>query len=81
MQLNYDLHVGSIGGIWTKIIAFLVCIILASLPVTGFIIWWGKKKKGKKSRKNKNLKNQEFTPVAAAALNPGIRRIKKPVRT
>lgn len=43
-RLNYDLHVGSIGGIWTKIIAFLVCIISASLPVTGFIVWWKKSK-------------------------------------
>lgn len=45
MRLNYDLHVGSIGGIWTKIIAFLVCLISASLPVTGFLVWWKKKKK------------------------------------
>ena len=45
MRLNYDLHVGSIGGITTKIIAFLACIISASLPVTGFIIWLGKKRK------------------------------------
>lgn len=44
LQLNYDLHVGSVGGGLTKIIALLVCIISASLPVTGFIIWLGKKK-------------------------------------
>jgi len=45
MRLNYDLHVGSIGGIWTKIIAFLVCVISTSLPITGFIIWIKKKNK------------------------------------
>lgn len=45
MRLNYDLHVGAIGGIWTKIIAFLVCVISATLPVTGFIIWIKKKNK------------------------------------
>ncbi|MDT0650116.1 PepSY-associated TM helix domain-containing protein [Autumnicola edwardsiae] len=49
MKLNYDLHVGAIGGIWTKIIAFLVCVISASLPVTGFIVWW-KKSAGKRSK-------------------------------
>lgn len=43
MRLNYDLHVGSVGGMWTKILAFIVCIICASLPITGFIIWWPKK--------------------------------------
>ena len=42
MKLNYDLHVGSIGGIWTKIIAFLVCIVCTSLPITGFVVWWKK---------------------------------------
>ncbi|WP_245706194.1 PepSY-associated TM helix domain-containing protein, partial [Catalinimonas alkaloidigena] len=41
MRLNYDLHVGSIGGLWTKIIAFLACLISASLPITGLIIWLG----------------------------------------
>jgi uncharacterized iron-regulated membrane protein len=45
MKLNYDLHVGSIGGIWTKIITFLVCLISTSLPITGFIIWIKKKNK------------------------------------
>jgi uncharacterized iron-regulated membrane protein len=45
LRLNYDLHVGSIGGMWTKIIAFLVCVVSGSLPVTGFIIWIKKKNK------------------------------------
>ncbi|MDR6299646.1 PepSY-associated TM helix domain-containing protein [Mesonia maritima] len=47
MRLNYDLHVGAIGGITTKIIAFLVCIVATSLPITGFIIWWKKGNKWK----------------------------------
>jgi len=45
MKLNYDLHAGAIGGIATKIIAFLVCLISASLPITGLIIWLGRKKR------------------------------------
>ena len=48
MRSNYSLHVGAIGGITTKIIYFIASLICASLPVTGFIIWynrkWGKKK-------------------------------------
>lgn len=47
IRTNYDIHVGSIGGIVGKIIAFLASIITASLPVTGFLIWWGKRKKQK----------------------------------
>lgn len=46
---NYDIHVGSILGLPTKIIAFIVSLICASLPVTGFLIWWGRKKKTKKA--------------------------------
>jgi uncharacterized iron-regulated membrane protein len=48
-DMNYDIHVGQILGLPTKIIAFLASLICASLPVTGFVIWWGKRnKKGKK---------------------------------
>ena len=48
MRSNYGLHVGAIGELLTKIIYFTASLICASLPVTGFIIWynrkWGKKK-------------------------------------
>ncbi|OOQ60592.1 PepSY-associated TM helix domain-containing protein [Mucilaginibacter pedocola] len=49
-EMNYDIHVGQIGGITTKIIAFLASLICASLPITGFIIWLGKRKKTKKAK-------------------------------
>lgn len=53
-RMNYDLHVGAIFGIPSKIAAFLASLISASLPVTGFIIWYGKKfKKKKKGKKEK----------------------------
>lgn len=44
---NYSLHVGAIGGLPTKIIYFTASLICASLPITGFYIWWGRKKKQK----------------------------------
>ncbi len=44
---NYSLHVGAIGGLTTKIIYFAASLICASLPLTGFYIWWGRKKKKK----------------------------------
>lgn len=47
-RLNYDIHVGSIWGFPTKVLAFVLTLIAGSLPITGFIIWynrkWGKKK-------------------------------------
>ena len=45
---NYAMHVGSIYGLPSKILATFGALFLAFLPVTGFMIWWGKKKKGKK---------------------------------
>lgn len=50
---NYGLHVGAIGGLSTKILFFIASLICASLPLTGFYIWWGKKKKSffKKTKK------------------------------
>ncbi|MGU3374670.1 PepSY-associated TM helix domain-containing protein [Chryseobacterium sp. M5A1_1a] len=46
---NYDIHTGSYFGIIGKIIWFIAGLICTSLPVTGFLVWWGKrKKKGKK---------------------------------
>jgi uncharacterized iron-regulated membrane protein len=47
MRSNYSLHIGAIGGISTKIIYFTASLICASLPITGFYIWWGRKKKQK----------------------------------
>jgi len=47
-RLNYPIHTGSIYGLPTKIIAFLVCLFAATLPITGLIIWLGRKKKGTK---------------------------------
>lgn len=44
-KMNYDIHIGSILGLPGKILAFFASLIGATLPVTGFIIWWGKKKK------------------------------------
>lgn len=46
--LNYDLHVGTIGGLPTQILVFLISLLIASLPVTGFIVWYGRRNKKKK---------------------------------
>ena len=43
--LNYDIHVGTIGGWPTKVITFLMSLTVASLPITGFLIWRGRRKK------------------------------------
>ena len=49
VRMNYDMHVGAILGLPGKCLAFFASLIAASLPVTGFIIWWGRRKKKPKS--------------------------------
>ena len=44
-RLIYPIHTGSIYGYPTKILAFLVCLFALTLPVTGLLIWLGRKKK------------------------------------
>lgn len=52
---NYDIHVGAILGIPGKIIAFIASFICGMLPVTGFLIWYGRKYKKAPAEKKKNL--------------------------
>jgi uncharacterized iron-regulated membrane protein len=42
---NKDIHTGRIYGLPTQILAFLASLVCASLPITGFLIWWGKRNK------------------------------------
>ena len=59
---NYAIHVGSIYGVFTKIIASFIALFCASLPVTGFYIWWGRRKKEKKTSAGKGQR-QRGKPV------------------
>ncbi len=46
----YTFHTGTWGGIWTKILYFLAALIGATLPLTGYYLWW-KRYSNKKNRK------------------------------
>lgn len=50
-EMNYDLHTGSIWGLPGKILAFLVSLICASLPVTGFLVWFKKRQSSKSQQR------------------------------
>lgn len=52
LRMNYDIHIGAIGGIVGKIIAFIISLLTASLPVTGFLLWYGRNYKKKKELKD-----------------------------
>ena len=53
--MNYDIHVGAVLGLPGKILAFFASLIAASLPVTGFVIWWGRRKKSKAKPVDKEI--------------------------
>ncbi|HOX83684.1 MAG TPA: PepSY-associated TM helix domain-containing protein [Chryseolinea sp.] len=52
LRMNYDIHTGAIIGLPGKILAFFASLIAASLPVSGFYIWWGRRKKSKEKENN-----------------------------
>lgn len=39
------LHTGEIFGLFSKIIYFICCLIATSLPITGTLVWWNKRKR------------------------------------
>ncbi|MDB5208858.1 MAG: hypothetical protein JWR72_3933 [Flavisolibacter sp.] len=43
-------HTGSIWGLPSKIVAFIVCLAGVSFPITGTIMWWNRTRKKKKNR-------------------------------
>ncbi len=53
MRSNYDFHTGRIPalGIGSKIIYFLASLLATTLPISGFLIWFGKRKKVMKIQK------------------------------
>jgi uncharacterized iron-regulated membrane protein len=47
---NLPIHTGAILGLPGKILAFLVSFVSATLPITGFLMWWGKRSSARLSR-------------------------------
>ena len=44
-RMNYEIHTGAILGLPGKILAFLMSLVIASFPITGFFMWWKKRKR------------------------------------
>ena len=66
-KMNYDIHVGSILGFPGKVMAFLASLIGASLPITGFLVWYGRKFKKKSKKPGKSLAKQPDTVPSKSA--------------
>lgn len=67
----YDIHVGKILGLPGQILVFLGGLVAASLPVTGFLIWYGRKFKNKK----KTVTQKRIKPKNETARSFAIRSI------
>lgn len=55
---NYEMHVGSIYGLPTKIVAFICVLFFSFLPISGFLIWLNRQKKKKVKKKDKYPREQ-----------------------
>ncbi|WP_420154585.1 PepSY-associated TM helix domain-containing protein [Siphonobacter sp.] len=75
-RMNYDIHVGSVLGFPGKVLAFLASLIGASLPVTGFLVWWNRKGFGKGKGKKKGNATRTTRPTN---VTPAARPTFKPV--
>ncbi|WP_228457479.1 PepSY-associated TM helix domain-containing protein [Chryseobacterium indologenes] len=53
-NIVWQLHMGQWWGQIGKLSTFLAGIIATSLPITGFLIWWGRRNKSKKKKETKN---------------------------
>lgn len=42
-KLVYDIHFGTVLGLPGRLLVFFACLIAASLPITGFWVWLGKR--------------------------------------
>jgi len=77
-KMNYDIHVGSILGFPGKVLAFLASLIGASLPITGFLIWYGRKFKKKKGKDDKKTDTGGAAGTSAKpAVRPKLRVVAK----
>lgn len=65
-RMNYDIHTGAAWGLPGRIALFFAALIVASLPVTGFYIWWGKRKQ---------KRNTDFVFKAAVASRQELQAI------
>lgn len=54
----WQLHMGQWWGQFGKLSTFLAGLVATSLPITGFLIWWGKRKKKTKKTVRRELSRQ-----------------------
>ncbi len=69
MRMNYDIHTGAILGLPGKILAFFASLFVASLPVSGILLWMGRNKKNKAI---KNVPKRKNTIPLRKSVHSGV---------
>lgn len=71
---NRDLHTGQNFGIFGKLLAFFASLFAASLPITGFLIWYQRKYKtkpvGKRATTAVSTASNRLVPMRRPAMKP-----------
>jgi uncharacterized iron-regulated membrane protein len=60
-SMYYDIHIGKILGFPGQVLVFLASLIVASLPISGTIIYFGRKRK-QASKENSGKESREMKP-------------------
>ncbi len=72
-RMNYDIHTGAILSLPGKILAFCASLVCASLPISGFIIWWGRRKKKSTQIRDATRKSDKLKKRKTRQSEPSIR--------
>jgi uncharacterized iron-regulated membrane protein len=66
----YPIHVGSLYGMPTKILAFIACLVIIAMTVTGAVMWWVRRPKEKTGfpHKPKDFKPAKWLILLICAL-------------
>ena len=69
--LNYDIHVGQILGLPGRVLACAVSLVVASLPITGTLLWWRRgggpvaRRRSRRERRHRNESDHRETLMSA----------------
>ncbi|WP_089688711.1 PepSY-associated TM helix domain-containing protein [Catalinimonas alkaloidigena] len=70
-NMVWQLHMGQWWGQFGKLSTFLAGLVATSLPITGFLIWWGRRNK-KSTKKNAQSTGQDATRQRQALLTKSV---------
>ena len=75
--MYYDIHIGKILGLPGQLLAFFASLISASLPITGFIIWYGRNKKKRKFKKKGSSGSLKISNTNRSMLKRPVIKVPK----